>query len=126
MALQAEIISEIQMETKTLLEQWGRWGRENPARSLSFPRIEPYRRLYALPGEMAAPRCYISDNLARAVDKCVAELIRRDSESGEITSLYYLTGCDYITLESMTGINRKRIALLVRAGTAWLDAKIFC
>lgn len=129
MAQQAEksqFIQPIEMETKTLLEQWGRWAREDPARSLLYPHIEPYRKLYALPGESAAPRCCISDTLASAVDKLMAKLIARDGEMGRLTWQYYVDGCDYLRLSKITGVHRERVASLVRAGTAWMDAAIFC
>ena len=117
----------IQGETRTLLEQWGKWARICPETSqLSHPKMAPFRRLI-LVGARATEPC-ISEDMALYLDASLAGLIGRNEETGIATAAYYLLGLDYTGLAKRISVykemNRHKIKILVDSGTAWIDGKL--
>lgn len=107
---------ETEKSTEYLLEQWVRWSLSQADR-LSFPHMAPYAR---------APRlgcsADIGDDEAMMIDSIVARLLKRDREMGNVTLDYYFGGCNISAIARRYRISRARVDVLVRAGTAWVDA----
>lgn len=113
----AELITD---NTPWLLEQWARWARFNPSLSLGYPVITPFARLLG----STLPSSVISDVVAMRVDGAVARLNRRDGDMGQAVVLYYFRGGNVSWVARMMGIHRKKADILVKSGTAWLDAAL--
>lgn len=120
-----KVASSIEADTETILEQWGRWASQSPLRTLMYPHMEPYRRLYSLSGDQMRLGVFLSDELLECCDRGLARLIVRDRDVGETTALYYSTGCNLLKIERETHINRRRCGVLVRAGRAWMDCFLY-
>lgn len=123
--LSTEDISGINLETATLLEQWGRWAVKCPTRSLMFPSMEPYRCMYVMPGDTISMGVYVKDSILEACDRGLAKLAQRDAEMGKLTALYYLTGCNILRIERDTKVSRYRANELIKSGTAWMDCFLY-
>jgi hypothetical protein len=108
---------ETEKSTEYMLEQWVRWARSH-GESLSYPAIEPYTRIITTQGRSPD----ITDAEAMLIDGIVGRLLSRDAEMGNVTVAYYATGCNVSALVRYYRIPRKRVDVLVRAGTAWVDA----
>lgn len=106
--------------TPWLLEQWARWARSNPGSSLGYPAITPFARLLG----STLPSPVISDAEAMLVDGAVARLNRRDGEMGQALVLYYFGGGNVSRVARLLESDRKRVSVLVNAGTAWVDAAL--
>lgn len=78
------------IDTTEILENWGRWAGGNAFSSLCYPSIEPFRRLYSLPGETARVRPPLDTDMAERADKVMASLIKRDEQNrgGDRTVFY--------------------------------------
>lgn len=113
----AELITD---NTPWLLEQWARWARSNPGSSLRYPAITPFARLLG----STLPSPVISDAEAMLVDGAVARLNRRDGEMGQAVVLYYFGGGNVSRVARLLEIDRRRADVLVKSGTAWVDATI--
>lgn len=117
----------IEADTRTLMEQWGRWAGQNQYASLAYPSIEPFRIMVG--GGLGMP-C-ILDATAVLIDKAVAHVIARDELMGVVTALYYISRKDYSEIaeqvtrrrqrDGLGKINRQNVAELVRSGTAAVD-----
>ncbi|WP_020208271.1 hypothetical protein [Gilvimarinus chinensis] len=119
-----------ELDTKTLLINWGIWASKSPINSLCYPSTEPYRRMYSVPGEISPP--VIDDKAALVADRILASMIARDETTGVLTALYYLTGASYQALAERVNrkvkganLNRKGVSALVSAGESWFEGFYF-
>lgn len=111
-----------------LLQNWGNWARGNPFAALTYPSIEPYRKLYRLPGDDAGRPPVPNETLALDVDQALAKLIQRHELMGVAAALYYMSGMTYIQIADV--INRHSpharatrilVSAWVRAAESWID-----
>lgn len=115
------------IDTTEILENWGRWAGGNAFSSLCYPSIEPFRRLYSLPGETARVRPPLDTDMAERADKVMASLIKRDEQIGVVTALYFMTGMSYSDLaahlsrRTKENYSRSRVYNIVGIGMAWFD-----
>lgn len=123
-------VSLIEADTRRLLEQWGRWVGSNQFASLMYPSIEPFYKMAPerINDDTRTPVPQLMDATAIIIDREIGRLIERDEEMGVTTALYYTTGADYSGVARIVSkrrdTNRKRVATLVQAGTAWIDAAL--
>ncbi len=106
--------------TPWLLEQWARWALVNPGVSLSHPTVTPVREQLG----STLPLPLINDDQALVIDSAVARLCRRDNEMGSAVALYYLGGGNVSWVARIMQIHRKKADLLVKSGSAWVDAAL--
>jgi len=107
-------------DTLWLLEQWARWSRINPGPALKLPSVTPYRRLLG----STLPSPVISDDAAMQIDSVVARLVQRDSETGKAIILYYCSSGNISDVARRLGQPRRKIDILIKAGTSWLDGAL--
>lgn len=102
-----------------VLLNWAAWVVNNANSSLCYPRIEPYRRLYNMPGEQRPwPARHDS---AKVVDQLMERLMKIDSDIGLATALHYVTGMSNCQLSELLSVDRKKISARIGLGTAWID-----
>ena len=110
----------------SVLLNWGKWVRKNPLSSLCYPSIEPYRKMYTMPGETIESQP--DSQSAVIVDRLMAKFITRVGNPGVVFALYYITGFDYVHLANFIvsqkpgeNIDRKKVSAWVGMGQAWFD-----
>ncbi|CCN38216.1 putative Phage antitermination Q-like [Vibrio nigripulchritudo SFn27] len=113
----AELITH---NTPWLLEQWGRWARVNSDLTVGYPSITSFTKLLG----STLPSPLINDDDAMLVDSAVARLNRRDEEMGQAVVLFYTGGSNVSQVARWLDIDRRRADVLVKSGTAWVDAAI--
>lgn len=118
----AEILSN---NTSWLLAQWALWARcgscepRGYGEGVMFQDVARQRKSSAL---------LISDEEAQRVDKIISKLKVRDREMAMATMVYYFSAGNashvarVLSGRSNEKVNRKRVDVLVKAGTAWIDA----
>jgi hypothetical protein len=109
------------------LLNWGAWASGNQFSSLCYPSIEPFRRMYRLPGD-ADKRTY-NETLAIEHDRVMAKLIKQNEFVGVVTALYYMTGMSYCQLAEFISKNNKTVSRIkvsesVAIGEAWFDGSL--
>lgn len=111
--------------TGWLLSQWALWSRRGSCgprgygEGVMFQDVARQRESSAL---------LITDKEAQQVDKIIAKLKVRDREMAMATMVYYFSAGNashvarVLSARSHEKVNRKRVDVLVKAGTAWVDA----
>lgn len=107
-------------DTQFLLEQWARWVHTSSFACLSYPSIEPFRRLLGTTVKSAA----ISDAEAGIVDATIAKLKMRDAEMAKVVIYYYLSNSNMSYVVDKLNISLNKARILVEAGTSWIDAAL--
>ena len=109
---------QIETETSTdyLLEQWAHWMRSSGDK-LTYPHKQSWAIV-----QRSGCSPDITDDEAMMIDGILARLIHRDPQMGRVTWEYYASGCNVSALVRHYRIPRARVDVLVRAGTAWVDA----
>ena len=105
-------------ETPWLLEQWARWARINQGLTLHYPCLATFTKFQG----KASLAPDISDQEAIAIDRIVSKLRHRDTEMGDAVILYYFSGSNLSYVARELGMDRRKADVLVKSGTAWVDA----
>lgn len=107
---------DVTSDTTWLLEQWARWSKIN--HSVGYPSVQPFTKLLG----NTLPSPVINDNQALEIDNAVTMLTNRDKEMGHAVILYYFSGNNLSKAARVLNIDRHRANVLVKSGTAWIDA----
>jgi|GEM_PF-2316847 len=107
-------------DTQFLLEQWARWVHTSSFAVLSYPSIEPFRRLLGTTVKSAA----ISDAEAGIIDATIAKLKMRDKEMAKVVIYYYLSNNNLSYVVANLNISLNKARQLVEGGTSWIDAAL--
>lgn len=113
--------------TNWLLSQWARWARQGNGLPSSFgsPMFQD------LPQKSSGPNLLITEDEAMLIDSIIAKLKIRDREMAKALVVFYFSDGNashvarVLSAQSEQKINRKRVDVLVKAGTAWVDAVLF-
>ncbi len=114
--------------TRWLLEQWAVWSRVSGAVPKGYGESPMFR---AVLSKIVKPDILISDDEAMAIDAIIAQLTIRDREMAKALVTYYFSDGNashvarVLSYDAQQKINRKRADVLVKAGTAWVDACLF-
>lgn len=113
---------QLERDTGWLLHQWAGWAKADPELArIHYPELSPFVKMKARAGAKAY---IISDDDALEIDQAIARLRKRDAEMGRATALFYWLGGNMSLTARVLGIHRKRVDVLIAAGTAWIDCAI--
>jgi len=116
---------QLNSNTCWLLSQWAVWARINGATPKGYGESPMFR---AVASKIVKPNILISDDEAVEIDAIIANLKQRDSEMAKALVTYYFSGGNashvarVLTYDAKKKINRKYADVLVKSGTAWVDA----
>lgn len=116
-------------DTENMLEQWGWWRMSG----MGVPRyVSPSFALMRdnMPQPGAVSHC-ITDELAMAVDGCVARLIEREKRHGlrgpfmgDFIWLYYGAKWPALRIARTHSMGEAKAREMIQAGVAWVDAAL--
>ena len=66
----------------------------------------------------------LTDDEALELDGVMAKLVKKHPETGVFTKSYFLSGSNMVSISRYFEIDKKRMARIVDAGIAWLDAQL--
>ncbi|WP_435234504.1 antiterminator Q family protein [Psychromonas sp. PT13] len=118
----------ISNNTGWLLSQWAKWAKQGRCTPNGFGESPMFKEL---PEQEAKPNLLITDDEAMLIDSIIAKLKIRDREMAKALVLFYFSDGNashvarVLSAQSEQKINRKRADVLVKAGTAWVDAVLF-
>ncbi|CAM3536813.1 Phage antitermination protein Q [Vibrio aerogenes CECT 7868] len=106
--------------TDWLIEQWVCWIRHNREGVAGYASCSPFTRLLGngLPSPM------ISEEDAMLVDRAIARLNQRDPQMAKALTLYFFAGGNISYVARQMNFDRRQATILVKSGTAWIDAVI--
>ena len=113
--------------TGWLLSQWAKWAKQGGCLPNGFtsPMFQDVL------SEVVKPNLLITEEEAMLIDSIIAKLKIRDREMAKALVVFYFSDGNashvarVLSAESEQKINRKRADVLVKAGTAWVDAVLF-
>lgn len=114
----------LQREADIVMRNWGEWIKDDPLASLCYPSIEPYRKLYRLPGEGRGFKP--DEKSALVVDQLMQRMISQFGHVAVVFALHYITGMTNCKLaefvkekNSEIEVDRKKVSAWVGIGLAW-------
>ncbi len=113
--------------TGWLLSQWAKWAKQGSCSPVGFtsPMFQDVL------SEVKKPDLLISEEEAMLIDSIIAKLKTRDREMAKALVVFYFSDGNashvarVLSADAEQKINRKRVDVLVKAGTAWVDAVLF-
>lgn len=111
-----------------LLSQWSVWARVSSAVPNGYGESPMFQEVVS---KIVKPNIMITDDEAMQIDAILAKLTIRDAEMAKAVVTYYFSNGNashvarVLTYDAGQKINRKRADVLVKAGTAWVDACLF-
>lgn len=114
--------------TDWLLSQWALWSRTGSSKPKGYGEGVMFNDVARLTKSKAV---LITDDEGLLIDKIVAQLKIRDREMAMAIIIYYFSGGNashvarVLSARSEEVVNRKRVDVLVKSGTAWVDACLF-
>lgn len=102
-------------ETSKLLMRWAVWARQDQ-QALGFPSLAPF-----VVEPSKTPES-LSDDQAGPIDAAVAQLIKRNEETGRAIYIYFFSGCNISHTARSLDMDRRKANVLVQSGIAWIDA----
>ncbi|MDN2661829.1 antiterminator Q family protein [Psychromonas sp. 14N.309.X.WAT.B.A12] len=111
--------------TDWLLSQWALWAKTGGNEPKGFGEGVMFNDVARL---TKAKSMLITDDEGQLIDKIVAKLKVRDREMAMAVIIYHFSERNashvarILSARSNESINRKRVDVLVKAGTAWVDA----
>ena len=99
-----------------LIEQWMRWSRQGEGRGGTI--------IGNLMGGPRMPSPVVNDDEALAIDAIMAQLLIRMPDTGLAVIVYYRVGRNYSAVSKVCRVDRKRAAVMVQSGVAWVDGKM--
>ena len=121
-----------QLHTKNtdwLLAQWAKWAKQGGVAPQGYGESAMFHEVERL--TTSPTRLLICEEDALQIDGIIAQLTIRDGEMAQATMLFYYSdgNASHVARVLSKGkkrtINRKRVDVLVKAGTAWVDAILF-
>lgn len=118
----------ISNNTGWLLSQWAKWAKQGRCTPSGFGGSPIFQDL---PEQEAKPNLFITDDEAILIDSIIAKLTIRDREMAKALVVFYFSDGNashvarVLSAQSEQKVNRKRVDVLVKAGTAWVDAVLF-
>ncbi|WP_028862585.1 antiterminator Q family protein [Psychromonas aquimarina] len=117
----------ISNNTGWLLSQWARWAKQGSGAPVGFtsPMFQDVL------SEVKKPDLLFSEEEAMLIDSIIAKLKIRDREMAKALVLFYFSNgnASHVARVLSAGteqkVNRKRVDVLVKAATAWVDACLF-
>jgi hypothetical protein len=114
----------MQIETiktaEELLTNWAIWMRQSER--MGYSSVSP---MWIGNIKRTSISADITDEEAVMVDGILADLQKRDPEMGRITIEYYVNGGNVLRIARQERIDRRRVDLLVKSGTSWVDGRLF-
>ncbi|MGQ7956494.1 antiterminator Q family protein [Pseudomonas sp. SP16.1] len=115
-------------DTEWMLEQWGWWRMSG----MGVPRyVSPSFAIMRDNVQQAGgPSFSITDELAMAVDSCVARLCAREAGRtkgplmGDLIWLYFGAKWPALRIAREYGVGEAKAREVIRAGVAWIDAAL--
>ena len=114
--------------TGWLLSQWAKWAKQGGFQPNGFGESPMFQDL---PSKVVKPNLLITEEEAMLIDAIIAKLKIRDREMAKALVVFYFSGGNashvarVLSADAGEKINRKRADVLVKAGTAWVDAVLF-
>lgn len=111
--------------TSWLLSQWAIWARTGSGEPKGYGEGVMFNDVARL---TKSKTMLITDDEGQLIDKMVAKLKIRDREMAMAIIIYYFSDGNashvarVLSNQSNESINRKRVDVLVKSGTAWVDA----
>ncbi|PKF60632.1 hypothetical protein CW745_13965 [Psychromonas sp. psych-6C06] len=111
-----------------LLSQWSIWARVGRAVPNGYGESPMFKEVAA---KITKPNIMITDDEAMQIDAILAKLNVRDAEMAKAVVTYHFSNGNashvarVLSYDAKKKINRKRADVLVKAGTAWVDACLF-
>lgn len=118
----------ISNNTGWLLSQWAKWARMGCCSPNGFGESPMFQDVIS---DVVKPNLLITEEEAMLIDSIIAKLKIRDREMAKALVVFYFSdgNASHVArvLSDAAGqkINRKRVDVLVKAGTAWVDACLF-
>ena len=111
--------------TNWLLSQWASWSRRGNGEPRGYGEGVMFQEVLRL---TRAKPLLIADEDALLIDRIVVKLTLRDSEMATALIVYHFSDGNashvarVLSAQANEKINRKRVDVLVKSGTAWVDA----
>lgn len=102
------------VETKALLEQWGKWVRDGGSYGCGYSKSFSF----AVPGRSTA---FISDEIAGIIDQCVNVLRSENPLLGEIVYDYHYHNMDFREIATDCGIGVSTCKARYDQGVGFID-----
>jgi len=115
------VLMNFDYETPWLLEQWWRWSHTDVGLCLGYPSSSFNAEMQG----STVPMPLITDDVAMVIGEAVARLMKRDAEMGNSVVMYYSCGQNVSSASRRLKMPRKRVDVLVKAGTAWIDGRLW-
>ncbi|SHO57825.1 antiterminator Q family protein [Vibrio quintilis] len=106
--------------TDWLIEQWVHWLRHNREGVAGYASSSTFTRLLG----NGLPSPGITDEDAMLVDGAIARLSQRNPQMAKALTLYFFAGGNISYVARQLNLDRRQATILVKSGTAWIDAVI--
>ena len=114
--------------TGWLLSQWAKWAKQGGCQPNGFGESPMFQDVIS---DVVKPNLLITEEEAMLIDSIIAKLKMRDREMAKALVVFYFSDGNashvarVLSADAGQNINRKRADVLVKAGTAWVDACLF-